>query len=117
MEHQDWTPVVCNTTQQQTGPSDSYRKFSKRTYEQAFAGRLDYLGREDEDDAAAIPVKTIPLSLSRSIEHTRCKRMMTREDLANKLGVKKEIIREYETGKAVPTPAMLNKIKRVLNMQ
>ena len=60
--------------------------------------------------------KTISKSLSTQIQQKRTQKHMTQKELAQKVNVKVDIIQKYENGTIVVDPAILNKIRRVLEL-
>ena len=42
---------------------------------------------------------------------------MTQKDLATKVNEKPSVIQDYENGKAIPSPALLAKLERVLGVK
>lgn len=59
----------------------------------------------------------VPLSLSRAIQQARQAKEWTQKDLATKINEKIEVIKEYESAKAVPNQTILAKLERVLGMK
>lgn len=57
---------------------------------------------------------TISSSISKKISKSRCEKKMTQKELANALYLPFKVIQEYEAGKAIPNPLVLNKIEKIL---
>jgi ribosome-binding protein aMBF1 (putative translation factor) len=60
--------------------------------------------------------KKISLDQSNMISKARCDLKLSQADLAKRLNIKKEIINEYECGKAIIDNKILCKIERVLKI-
>ncbi len=105
MSHQDWTPVIIHgkaTPVNQRPPSKHY----ERTKEQKL---------EDEELGTH---KKVPLSMAKMIQQGRiAKGFKTQKDLAIAVGVNAGIISSYESGRAIPDPDILQKLRRVLGVK
>lgn len=109
VSEQDWKPVVFNKSK-----SNGNRKSSSvllPVHRTASAARFQKL-----DDPDAEPVKKIPLSISSKIRNARNEKGMTQKDLAQRAGVKQEVIQSYENGRAIPNGQLLSKIRRILSI-
>ena len=60
--------------------------------------------------------KKISLEQSKMISKARCDLKLSQVDLAKKINLKKEIINEYECGKAIIDNKILSKIERALKI-
>ena len=100
MDHQDWEPVVLrkNTERKTRYNAPGHKKFKKI----------------DSEDVEA--PKTLGLSAGRQIQQARAAKKMTQKELAQKINVKAQLITDYETGKAIPSRAILNKINHALGI-
>jgi len=101
MEHQDWHEIILkrNTpkiikTGGQKGPSNSLDKVDKDEFK----------------------LKKVNKDLSSQIKNHRNSKGLTQKDLAQKINVKPSVINDYESGKAVPNPSIINKLKRILEI-
>ena len=61
--------------------------------------------------------KTVSLSISKRIAAARCNKKMSQKDLANTIYLPYKIIQDYESGKAIPNPLVLNKIEKALGVR
>uniref|UniRef100_A0A915MXQ1 Histone acetyltransferase n=3 Tax=Meloidogyne TaxID=189290 RepID=A0A915MXQ1_MELJA len=59
----------------------------------------------------------VPLSLGLAIQQARQAKEWTQKALATKINEKAEVIREYESAKAVPNQVILGKLERVLEVK
>ena len=104
MNHQDWTPVVIHgkAVPTQRPPTKHY----ERTKEQKL---------EDEELGTH---KRVPLSMAKMIQQGRiAKGFKTQKDLAIAVGVNASIIGSYESGRAIPDPNVLQKLRKVLGVK
>jgi putative transcription factor len=102
MNHQDWNPVIIHG---KTTTSDT-RGHYERTKEQKI---------EDEEIGTH---KKVPLSMAKMIQQGRiAKGFKTQKDLAIAVGVNASIIGSYESGRAIPDPSILQKLRRVLGVK
>ena len=105
MNHQDWNPVIIHgkaAPASQRPPAKHY----ERTKEQKL---------EDEEIGTH---KKVPLSMAKMIQQGRiAKGFKTQKDLAIAVGVNVGIISSYESGRAIPDPAVLQKLRRVLGVK
>ena len=67
---------------------------------------------EKEEDTFVI--KTVSLNVSKRIAQKRCEQKLTQKELAFKLNLPEKIIKDYESGKAIPNHIILNKIEKIL---
>ena len=58
----------------------------------------------------------VPIETSKTIMAARCNKKLTQDKLAKSLNIKKQIIVEYETGKAILNKQLLSKIKKKLGI-
>jgi ribosome-binding protein aMBF1 (putative translation factor) len=58
----------------------------------------------------------ISLETSKAIIAARCKKKYSQDQLAKLLNIKKQVIVEYETGKAILNKQLLSRIKKVLGI-
>lgn len=69
-----------------------------------------------EDSTEEFKHVTVSASLSKAIAQARMAKKMTQAQLATAINEKSQIINEYEAGKAIPNPAILNKLDRALGV-
>ena len=99
MEHQDWHSIIIKkktpnkiNTGSKKGPSNS-------------------LDQVDKDE---FKLKKVNKDFSSEIKNNRNSKGLTQKELAQKINVKPSVINDYESGKAVPNPSIINKLKRIL---
>ena len=105
MNHQDWNPVVIHG---KAAPSN--QKPPPPHHEVTKEQKLD---REELGTH-----KKVSLSMAKMIQQGRiAKGFKTQKDLAIAVGVNARIINAYESGRAIPDPAVLQKLRRVLGVR
>ena len=70
--------------------------------------------RKLEEEEETFKHKKVSLSMKKRIAQARMEKKMTQKELANKLCVKPEVVRDYENGKAIPNATVINKMERAL---
>ena len=58
----------------------------------------------------------VSIETSKALMAKRCQLKLTQDNLAKSLNIKKQVIVEYETGKAILNKQLLSKIKKKLGM-
>ena len=58
--------------------------------------------------------KKVSHNLRMQIQQARLGKQMTQKELANRCNLDVKTIQQYESGTAIPNPAVLNKLRRVL---
>jgi len=105
MSYQDWTPVIIHgkaapSNQKSPPPHREVTKEQKLDREE--------LGTH----------KKVSLSMAKMIQQGRlAKGFKTQKDLAIAVGVNVSVINSYESGRAIPDPNVLQKLRRVLGVK
>ena len=107
LAHQDWNTIYVHLDKKKK--KNNEQKESKKPKGPSEKTKLDYTHGED------FKTKKVNLNLSTEIRTRRNLKGMTQKELAQKINVKPAIINDYESGKAVPDPKIINKIKKILN--
>ena len=101
--YQDWQPVVIHGKAAKKSPPPPHREVTKEQ-------KLD---REELGTH-----KTVSLSMAKMIQQGRiAKGFKTQKDLAIAVGVNASVINSYESGRAIPDPSVLQKLRRVLGVK
>ncbi|KAL7408872.1 multi protein-bridging factor 1 [Mrakia frigida] len=81
--------------------------------------RIAALDRDDEakPPAHVNPSVGVAMAKARMEAKTAEGKSMTQKELATKVNERPGVIQEYESGKAVPNPALLAKLERVLGVK
>lgn len=129
---QDWTEVVItkSKTQKTAGMNQSQvltqarmsgaqvttqKKFSageNKSAHSTVTGSLKKL----EESTEEFKHPTVDLSVSRAIASARLAKHLTQKDLATAINERPQVIQELESGKAMPNPAILQKLDRALGV-
>ena len=83
----------------------------KVSHAPGFSKKLENLLGDDPS-----PPKKPDATLVKRIIDARTTQNLTREALAKQVGVKEGVIRDLETGKTLPLPIVMNRIRRVLKL-
>ncbi|KAG1796794.1 multi protein bridging factor 1-domain-containing protein [Suillus plorans] len=75
--------------------------------------RIAKLDRENE----VAPPPKVNASVGKAIQTARMDKQLTQKDLAQKTNEKPSVIQDYESGKAIPNPAVLGKFERILGVK
>eukprot|EP01138_Halocafeteria_seosinensis_P014986 gb/GECG01015298.1/.p1 GENE.gb/GECG01015298.1/~~gb/GECG01015298.1/.p1 ORF type:complete len:133 (+),score=27.26 gb/GECG01015298.1/:1-399(+) len=114
-DHQDWTPQVIHKKGGGSGATTKERKFASgenKSAHSATAAGTSMKKLEEDDEHFAH--STVPLSLAKSIQKARMAKKMNQKQLASAICEKPAIITEYESGKAIPNPQIINKLEKTL---
>lgn len=101
VNHQDWNEVIFKKKKKPEENTVQYQGSAlKRIDDETDAGRHNQVGH----------------SLGKQIQTARIAKGFTKQsDLAKALNVRPDVIMSYESGKAIPDPNILQKLRRVLN--
>ena len=103
MNHQDWKEVVLSKTSKASNTQPHYE-----------VSKEQKIDKETEE----LSHKKVGGSLGKQIQTARiAKGLKTQKDLANLINVRPDVINMYESGKAIPDNAILQKLRRMLNTQ
>tara|TARA_R110001599_G_scaffold101423_1_gene259409 strand:- start:335 stop:658 length:324 start_codon:yes stop_codon:yes gene_type:complete len=105
LEHQNWDTIYFKLDQHNKEKKEDKLKNKK--------GPSDSLSKTDLD---TFKNKKVDANFSKKIIQSRNKKNLTQKQLAQMINVKPSVINEYESGKAIPNPAILNKLKRTLGI-
>jgi len=119
LRHQDWNTVVIKGKHGQTTPRDQASRDPTNSVKKFNAGKNknttnDLTQKLDTDEIVAPP--TVSRTLSQQILQARQAKGWTQKELAQKIAEKPDIIRDYESGKAIPNQKIINKLQRALSV-
>lgn len=117
--HQDWTPVVMKKS---GGASGGSRGASggrvTTTLRQGAGNKSAHSGPSNasrlEAETDELKHNRVDKSLSKAIQQARLAKKMNQKALATAINEKPNVIQDYESGKAIPNPQILNKLDRAL---
>lgn len=105
--YQDWTPVVLKknkTNKTNTNIQCNYNPISSTK-----------IYNDDDVNPDIIP-KTVTLDYGKKIQQARNALNITQKDLAQKLNITVDIIKNYESGNGIKNSNIITKINRFLNI-
>ena len=105
LEHQDWNTIYLNLDKHKKDKNDGKTKKIK--------GPSNSLSKTDLD---TFKNKKIDVTFSKKIIQARNSKKLTQKQLAQLINVKPAVINDYETGKALPNSAVINKLKKTLGI-
>lgn len=127
MDGQDWETVTLSKTQKQkTAGLSTARALSaakaagvvetEKRHAVAASATTGISLKKLEDSTEEFKHATVSASLSKAIAQARQAKKMTQAQLATAINERAQIIQEYESGKAIPNPSILNKLDRALGI-
>ena len=108
MAHQDWNPVVFNSTKH----TSNEKKTVGTPYISAnkIAQKVEQIVEGD----AKLSIKTMNSCAVKAIIKHRCALKLSQKELATKCCIAESVIRNIEQGKEAHNPQLLTKIQKVL---
>lgn len=107
MDGQDWNNVVIRGK----SSSSEVKAYKQPHYQKTKEQKL-----LEETDASFH--KTVSVSIAKTIQQARiAKGYKTQKDLAKALNVPPNVINQYECGKAIPDNAIMQKLRRILQVK
>jgi ribosome-binding protein aMBF1 (putative translation factor) len=101
MEHQDWTPVILNKTE------DKDNNINKKK------NKIKLSQKPPEEDIKMEP----STKLGQLICQARTAKSKTQKQLSANLGISNSVLSRWETNKEVPSNADIAKIEKVLGIK
>lgn len=111
-DFQDFKPVIFNARKNKS-TEKAGENITKIHDVNGVLKNTTMLDNETED----FRVNRVSSTVRQRILNGRNDKKMTQTQLAQAINEKPQIIQQYESGKAVPTPQILNKLSRVLGVQ
>ncbi len=65
-----------------------------------------------EEETDELRHNRVDRSLSQAIQQARIAKKLSQKQLATQMSEKPQVVAEYESGKAIPSPAILSKMER-----
>jgi len=103
MEHQDWKILYVKKPNKKPNKDNNLSK----------KGPSNSLDKTDID---SFKNKKINSDISKKILQNRNSKNLTQKQLAQLINVKPSVINDYESGKAIPNPSILNKLKKIIDI-
>jgi putative transcription factor len=83
----------------------------------AHSGATVMSARKLDEATDAGTLVRVDKDLSKAIQQARMAKKMTQKDLATAINEKPQVVGEYESGKAIPNPAIILKLERKLGVK
>lgn len=117
----DWTPVVLRKTMTAKPRTEAALAAAKAKGQVETVQRVHHTAPHnaralDDNEAADFKLPTVTHDFKLALMKARQAKGWQQKDLAQKLNVKPAIINDYEAGKAVPNPAFIQQLNRVLGV-
>ena len=118
---QDFDPVVFHAKNKNNNNNKNSKTQDKTSPENMSRihdvnGHLKTMSKLD-NETEDFHIDRVSSTLKQRILKARNDKKMTQAQLAQAINEKPQVIQEYESGKAVPKPQVLNKLSRVLGVQ
>jgi len=128
---QDWAPVVwqksapkgkaakssseVNVARRSGGEVDTSKKFNAGGNQSAHSVVPN--AKKLDENAVTFRHATVSHEFKLALQQARLAKKMTQAQLATAINEKGSVINEYETGKAIPNGAIINKLNRSLGVR
>eukprot|EP00771_Trimastix_marina_P000560 gnl/Trimastix_PCT/1579.p2 GENE.gnl/Trimastix_PCT/1579~~gnl/Trimastix_PCT/1579.p2 ORF type:complete len:149 (-),score=29.68 gnl/Trimastix_PCT/1579:34-456(-) len=133
MDDQDWNPVVvrknrgppggrqanskvAQQARQQGAEVDTVRRYGGGTNRRANPSiNMRKLDSNDDDEEVALP--SMDRNVALEIQRARLAKKWTQADLARRINEKQSVVNDYESGRCIPNPQILSKMRRQLGVR
>ena len=113
MSHQDWNPVIFTNrkskSKKKTGVKIGWGKTVLRKPD------TSHLTKLDNEDMPSI--KRVSMNVRKAIQMGRHQKSYTQKQLALYLNVKAAVVNDYESGKAIPSNRVLQRMQAILGVR
>jgi len=129
MGHQDWTPVVLKKSGAKKpktasglakaikdGEVETVKRFEGGKNTSTSAPKASVSSAALEAETTDFKHVTVTHEFKIALMQARTAKRMTQADLARTINVKATVIQEYESGKAIPSAAIISKFNRALGV-
>ena len=123
MEHQDWSRVVLTTNAKpkkgEKAMTDAMRRGQDVEALRRQAGNSQHAApnmRKLAEETDVVQVQTVGHEFGQAMQKARMDMNLKQQDLAMRINEKQSVVKEYESGKAIPNPTIILKIERALNV-
>jgi len=125
--HQDWTPVVLRKKPMSAQDmhntkilNQALRNGEVSTVARTAAGKNDLplsVHKLEDNEREDFHHKTVPSETKTAIVQARVAKKWSQDEFARQMNEPVRTVKDYESGKAIPTPQVLNKMSRVLGVK
>lgn len=113
MQGQDWTPFVIKNK----NADNKAKAFREGRTEAIKKISLDHKSRKLEQEDEVKPIEKVSRDISVLVQQGRMEKKLTQKELAQKLNIKPEIIRDIEAGKLANDKQIISKLQRILGVR
>ena len=123
MDHQDWVPVKFGHRAKPKAPTARARPLgvarqaNRSAFGHGIMGTNAPNARRLAEGTEALKRETVSLPVSKAIQRGRAGAGMTQKQLAQRLNVKAAVVQAYESGKAVPSGKILQRMESALGLE
>eukprot|EP01025_Chloroclados_australasicus_P032674 TRINITY_DN33104_c0_g2_i1.p4 TRINITY_DN33104_c0_g2~~TRINITY_DN33104_c0_g2_i1.p4 ORF type:complete len:153 (-),score=15.49 TRINITY_DN33104_c0_g2_i1:399-857(-) len=130
--YQDWETVVIrqkpqkaqnqnsqqaiNAARRTGGAVETVKKFTASQNSSHGSTGTGQSARKLEQETEDFHHDRVSTDLKKAIQSARLAKKMSQSDLARAINEKPQVIQEYESGKAIPNPQVLQKLSRALGV-
>lgn len=108
-EHQDWNVTVLNKTE--PNKKNDHKKVVLSEQHSHMVKLEHSIGDE------GFHHETVSYTLKMQIQQARVANKLNQKQLAERLGVTPRVVNEYESGKAIPNNAIIQKMSKILGVK
>jgi len=119
MSHKNWTTLVANKPKQL---QDDYKQQQQQKQQQQKQQQKSQApaeakkAKKAEDEEEDFRQDKIGRKFCVALQQARLQKGWKQEQLAHVLNVNKNVINQYESGKAIPDPSLISKMNRALGV-
>lgn len=131
---QDWEPVVLQKrahakaselkdpkavreAMRSGAAVEAVKKFDAGSNRSGSTANPGMNARKLEEETDVLTHQTVPTEVKTAIQKARLAAKLSQAQLAQKINEKEQIVKEYESGKAIPNQQVLAKMERVLGVK
>ena len=113
-DFQDWKPVVWSKSKPTSKSNAIQRGYQVKTMSRVDPS-ISAKNKIDQNELGTL--QKLKKSFSQAMQKARIAKKLTQKQLAQQLHVKPQVINQYESGRGVLDPALINKIRNVLQIK
>lgn len=114
INYQDWTPIVFGKNKNNKKSNDDDKVLVAKPHCNKNTSTPSI--KEDEE-TGIVKINTYGSEYGKRVQQARCEKKLKQKELANKLNVKEDVIREIENGKGKVDGKICSKIFQILGVK